>query len=46
MSRLTKLTVRQQQVLALIAQGKCNKEIAVTLDISENTVEQHLTRIY
>lgn len=46
MSAIGELTLRQQQVLALVAQGKCNKEVAVTLGISEYTVEQHLTHIY
>jgi RNA polymerase sigma factor (sigma-70 family) len=40
------LTPRQQQVLELVIQGKCNKEVAATLGISEHTVEQHLRRIY
>ncbi len=42
-----KLTDRQRKVLELLASGKTNKEIALTLRISENTVEYHLTkRIY
>jgi DNA-binding NarL/FixJ family response regulator len=46
MSRLEELTPRQRQVLELVAQGKCNKEVAASLGISEHTVEQHLRRIY
>ncbi len=38
---LSKLTVREKQVLQLIAQGKSNKEIAGLLDLSVNTVSVH-----
>jgi DNA-binding NarL/FixJ family response regulator len=40
------LTTREYKVLRLVAQGKRNKEIALNLRISENTVEQHLKTIY
>lgn len=36
-----KLTQREKQVLQLIAQGKSNKEIAVLLELSVNTVAVH-----
>jgi two-component system, NarL family, response regulator NreC len=36
-----RLTQREKQVLQLIAQGKSNKEIAVVLDLSVNTVAVH-----
>ncbi len=36
-----KLTLREKEVLQLIAQGKSNKEIARLLDISVNTVAVH-----
>jgi len=36
------LSVRQQQILELLAQGKSNKEIASELDIECGTVKQHL----
>lgn len=36
-----KLTQREKQVLQLIAHGKSNKEIAVLLDLSVNTVAVH-----
>jgi DNA-binding NarL/FixJ family response regulator len=36
-----RLTQREKQVLQLIAQGKSNKEIAVLLDLSVNTVAVH-----
>ncbi|TAN56815.1 MAG: response regulator transcription factor [Betaproteobacteria bacterium] len=39
------LSERQQQVLALIAQGKPNKVIASDLNIAEPTVKAHITEI-
>jgi DNA-binding NarL/FixJ family response regulator len=36
-----KLTQREKQILQLIAHGKSNKEIAVMLDLSVNTVAVH-----
>lgn len=39
------LSERQQQVLALIAQGKPNKMIAADLNIAEPTVKAHITEI-
>jgi len=38
---LALLTDREREVLQLIAEGKTNKEIAVRLDVSVNTVETH-----
>jgi DNA-binding NarL/FixJ family response regulator len=35
------LTPRENEVLALIAQGRCNKEIAFDLKLSIKTVEKH-----
>lgn len=40
------LTVREQQVLDLVAQGLANKQIGRRLGITERTVKAHLTRIY
>jgi two-component system, NarL family, response regulator NreC len=40
-----KLTLREKEVLQLIAQGKSNKEIATLLDISVNTVAVHRARL-
>jgi two-component system, NarL family, response regulator DegU len=40
------LTSREVEVLAQIAQGMQNKEVARSLVISEATVENHLTSIY
>jgi len=40
-----RLTEREREVLALVAEGKCNKEIARTLGISEHTVETHVGNV-
>ena len=40
------LSGRETQVLALLAQGAANKEIALQLDISERTVKAHVTGIF
>jgi DNA-binding NarL/FixJ family response regulator len=40
------LTVRETEVLALVAQGEVNKAIARRLMISEKTVKAHLTRVF
>jgi len=37
----SRLTPREQQVLGLIANGQCNKEIAYSLRLSIKTVEKH-----
>jgi len=39
------LTRRQQQLVALVAQGLTNKEIAARLNLSEYTVKNHIHRI-
>jgi len=38
------LTARQRRILELVAAGKTNKEIALALHITENTVEYHLVK--
>ncbi len=39
------LTLRQQRLIALVAKGLTNKEIALRLNISEFTVKNHIHRI-
>ncbi len=46
MERINELSEREQEVVELLMQGKGNKQIASILDISERTVEFHLTNIY
>lgn len=40
------LSPREREILAVLAQGVSNKEIARTLDISEKTVRNHLSNVY
>ena len=40
------LTDREAEVLALLAKGLANKQIAVMLGISEHTVKFHVSSIY
>jgi DNA-binding NarL/FixJ family response regulator len=40
------LTERELQVLQLLAQGLANKQIAITLGISDHTVKFHVSGIY
>jgi DNA-binding NarL/FixJ family response regulator len=40
------LTPREAEVLALVATGQSNREIARTLTISERTVERHLSNMF
>lgn len=40
------LSVRQREILALVARGFAGKEVARRLGISPKTVEQHKTRIF
>jgi len=42
----TELTTRETEILALIAEGKSNKEIAAELVISVNTVKVHVSNIF
>ncbi len=43
--RLTSLTNRERDVLGRIVDGCANKVIAIDLDISQRTVEQHRARV-
>jgi len=40
------LTLKETAIIRLVADGKANKEIARILNISDNTVETHLRRIF
>lgn len=40
------LTPRQRDILALLVQGKSNKEIARTLNLSEGTVKVHMAALF
>ena len=44
-ARLDQLTSREREVLALIAQGRANKRIALELGISEKTVKNHVGHV-
>jgi DNA-binding NarL/FixJ family response regulator len=43
---LSRLTARQLEVLALLAEGRINAGIARRLVITEKAVVQHVSRIY
>jgi len=45
-SELDDLTAREREVVALLAQGMTNKEIAAELFITTNTVKRHLKSIF
>lgn len=45
-AKLDALTGREQEVLALMAQGRSNKAIASGLVISEGAVEKHISNIF
>ena len=40
------LTVREREVLALMAEGQSNKEIARSLSVSPNTIKTHVANLY
>jgi DNA-binding CsgD family transcriptional regulator len=40
------LTVTEQRVAELVAEGRSNREVAQALVVTPRTVEAHLTRIY
>jgi DNA-binding NarL/FixJ family response regulator len=41
----SELSAREQEVLALLASGKSNKDIASSMHIAENTVKCHVSAI-
>ena len=41
----TQLTMREQEILRLVARGFSNSQIAVELLVSENTVKSHVNNI-
>jgi DNA-binding NarL/FixJ family response regulator len=43
--RVRALTPRQREVLALLSEGKSNREVAAALFVSEGTVKNHVTQI-
>lgn len=44
-SRLTRLTPREREVMAMVVAGKANKVVAYDLGISQKTVESHRARL-
>ena len=40
------LTLREREVLALMAEGQSNKEIARSLNVSPNTIKTHVANLY
>ena len=44
--RLRRLTARERELVAIVAAGASNKEIAERLSIAERTVKAHLTSIF
>ena len=43
---LRRLSVRERELMLLVAEGLSNKEVAGQLDISERTVETHVQSIF
>jgi two-component system, NarL family, response regulator DevR len=44
--RLSPLSPQERRVLALVAEGKTNKEIADTMDLSDQTVKNYLSSVF
>jgi DNA-binding CsgD family transcriptional regulator len=42
----TELTSSEQQVAALVAEGRTNREVAAALVLTERTIEGHLSHVY
>ncbi len=45
-TNLIQLTRRESEVLKMVSLGKCNKEIAESLQISIATTQNHLQNLY
>jgi DNA-binding NarL/FixJ family response regulator len=45
-ARRDKLTSRELQVLQLVAAGKTNKAIATALQLSQRTVDRHVSNLF
>ena len=43
---VTSLSPQEQKVLALVAEGKTNKEIAAALELSDKTVKNYLSNVF
>ena len=43
---ITQLSTQERKVLALVADGKTNKEIAATLGLSDKTVKNYLSHVF
>lgn len=43
---LNELSVRETEIIRLIAEGLSNKEISVRLNLSEKTIKNHISRIF
>ena len=43
---LGRLTEREREVLALVAEGRSNKGVALRLFVTERTIEAHITQIF
>ena len=39
------ITLREREILALVAKGRANKEIAAALGIAEDTVKRHISNV-
>jgi two-component system, NarL family, response regulator DevR len=46
MPGVEKLSAQEERVLALVAEGKTNKEIATALDLSDKTVKNYLANVF